>query len=169
MDPYMYMDNYFLQRHKGDSVQHNDVFSKSSQICQVVIVGTRSPRWQWLKDRRREKPAKREQRKTLNPGVRASGETKMPPSWLAFICIRQISGGGRRWRWRGRWGRGGAGGAGGAGVGREARGGDKTYKKRKPNGFGPLLHTSGMDFLYQVKLSCNRAVTMVCHFKSLLW
>ena len=42
-------------------------------------------------------------------GLRTSGETKMPPSWLALICIGQAQ-----------------------------QGGDKTYKKRKPRGIEAL-------------------------------
>ena len=49
----------------------------------------RSPKEWWLKDKEKEKPMKWEQRKNSETRVRNSGETNMPPSWLALICIRQ--------------------------------------------------------------------------------
>ena len=47
---------------------------------------------------------KREQSKNPQTRVRTSGETNMPPSWLALICIGQAQ-----------------------------RGGDKMYKQRDPS------------------------------------
>ena len=38
---------------------------------------------------------KREQSKNPQTRVRTSGETNMPPSWLALICIGQAKGGGQ--------------------------------------------------------------------------
>lgn len=110
------------------------VFSKSSQICQVVIIGTRSPKWQWLNDRQRKgkSPHKGNKGKLLNPEVRAFRKQTCPlPGQPLFA--KQIGGGG----------------------------GDKTHKKRKPKwiwaspaGVAHLQHLrDGLS--YQVKLSCN--------------
>ena len=69
--------------------------------CQAVRIGKRSPKWQWLKDKERGKPMKKEQRKILRTGVRTSGETNTPASWLALICIWQAQGGGGKCTKRG--------------------------------------------------------------------
>ena len=47
----------------------------------------------WLKNKG-EKPTQKEQRKNPQTGVRTSGETNTPPSWLALICIGKAQGGG---------------------------------------------------------------------------
>ena len=59
------------------------------------------------RDKEREEPRKREQRKSLRTRVRTSGETNTTPSWLALICIGQAQ-----------------------------KGEDKTYKKREPRQVG---------------------------------
>ena len=41
------------------------------------------------KRQRKGKAHEREQRKNSETRVRNSGETNMPPSWLALICIEQ--------------------------------------------------------------------------------
>ena len=58
-------------------------------VFQVVRIGKRSLKWWWQKDKQREKPTQREQRKNTQTRVRTSGETNTPPSWLALVCIAQ--------------------------------------------------------------------------------
>ena len=93
MDPYLYMDDYFLQSAKEIQCSIMMVFSKSSQICQVVTIGNRNPKWQWLKDRQRKGKAHKK-------GTKQKSESwsESLSSWLALSCIRQISegGGGRQ-------------------------------------------------------------------------
>ena len=60
----------------------------------------------------------REQRKNPQTGVRTSGETDTPPSWLAMICIGQAQ-----------------------------RGGDKMYKGRKSIWVGVLALLWGQPAL----------------------
>ena len=102
--------------------------------CQAVRIGKRSPKWQWLKDKERGKPMKKEQRKILRTGVRTSGETNTPASWLALICIWQAQ-----------------------------KVGDKNVKKRESKQVGPL-HWGQPAFtprgctilcLLNTTLSCN--------------
>ena len=79
-----------------------------------------------MTDKEREDPGKREQRKNLRTRVRTSGETNIPSSWLALICIGQAQ-----------------------------QGEDKRYKKREPRqvGASPLglapSHLKGvLSFVY---------------------
>ena len=89
-----------------------------------------------------------EQKKICRPGVRTSSETNTPPSWLALICIGQVKG-------------------------EET----KCIKTGSQDGLKHLLW--GPSALMPQKctilclpnktLSSNRVVTLVRHFKSLLW
>ena len=65
----------------------------------------------------------REQRENPQTGVRTSGETATPPSWLAMICIGQ------------------------APMQRETKGGDKMYKERKSSWVGVLALLWGQPAL----------------------
>ena len=104
----------------------------------------------------------RQQRKNLQTRVGTSDETEMPPSWLVIGSSPNLhctGFGGRRRR----------------GVLWE--GGDKKYEKRKPRLLeaSPLgsahPHILGCPILCLLNktLSCNWGVTLVLHFKSLLW
>ena len=118
----------------------------------------RSPKWRWLKeDKEREKAWKKGNKgKICRPEWEPQMKQKCPlPDWwqvLALICTVQA--------WQG----------GGGGVLWE--GGDKKYEKREPR----LVEASPLGSahlhilcLLNKTLSCNWSVTLVLHFKSLLW
>ena len=56
--------------------------------CQAAGIGKRSPKQQRLKDKER----KSSQKENLQTGMRTSGETNTPPSWLAQFAQGRLSG-----------------------------------------------------------------------------
>ena len=103
--------------------------------------GKKRPKWQWPEDKERKKLVKME-KKEICRRVRTSGETNTSPSQLAQFA--QGSLGGRR----------------------------QMYKRRKPRRIDPsplgLAHPHTLrvyyPLLFLIKLSCNQAITLVCHF-----
>ena len=109
-------------------------------------IGKRNPKWQWLKDKRKS-PWKWNKRKSADQSENLRWNKCAP--FLASPNLHR------------------------AGEG----GGDKTYfKKGSQDTLGPLLwgglpscFEGILSYLPNKSLSCNRAITLVHHFKSLLW
>ena len=99
---------------------------------------------------------KRQKRKNLQTRVGTSDETEMPPSWLVTgsspnLHCAGLAGG---WGW-------------GIVGGRR----QKVWKEGAKTGWGLSLGSAHLHILCLLNktLSCNWSVTLVLHFKSLLW